>query len=217
MELNKYIEHTNLKADAKESDIRKLCEEAINYKFAAVVVNPHFVPLASLLLKNENIEIATVVGFPLGANTTEVKVYEAIDAIENGATEIDMVANIGAIKDHDYEYVKTEIEDVRNSIDGKTLKVIIETCYLDKEEIEKMTEICNETFVNFIKTSTGYGTRGVSLNDIDIINSKKNEILEIKASGGIKTKKEAISLIEKGVTRIGTSSGVEIINYDCEK
>ena len=173
MELNKYIEHTNLKADAKESDIRKLCEEAINYKFAAVVVNPHFVPLASLLLKNENIEIATVVGFPLGANTTEVKVYEAIDAIENGATEIDMVANIGAIKDHDYEYVKTEIEDVRNSIDGKTLKVIIETCYLDKEEIEKMTEICNETFVNFIKTSTGYGTRGVSLNDIDIINSKK--------------------------------------------
>ena len=217
MELNKYIEHTNLKADAKESDIRKLCEEAINYKFAAVVVNPHFVPLASLLLKNENIEIATVVGFPLGANTTEVKVYEAIDAIENGATEIDMVANIGAIKDHDYEYVKTEIEDVRNSIDGKTLKVIIETCYLDKEEIEKMTEICNETFVNFIKTSTGYGPRGVSLNDIDILNSKKNEILEIKASGGIKTKKEAISLIEKGVTRIGTSSGVEIINYDCEK
>lgn len=216
MELNKYIEHTNLKADAKESDIRKLCEEAINYKFAAVVVNPHFVPLASLLLKNENIEIATVVGFPLGANTTEVKVYEAIDAIENGATEIDMVANIGAIKDHDYEYVKTEIEDVRNSIDGKTLKVIIETCYLDKEEIEKMTEICNETFVNFIKTSTGYGTRGVSLNDIDIINSKKNEILEIKASGGIKTKKDAISLIEKGVTRIGTSSGVEIINCDCE-
>ncbi len=216
MELNKYIEHTNLKADAKESDIRKLCEEAINYKFAAVVVNPHFVPLASLLLKNENIEVATVVGFPLGANTTEVKVYEAIDAIENGATEIDMVANIGAIKDHDYEYVKTEIEDVRNSIDGKTLKVIIETCYLDKEEIEKMTEICNETFVNFIKTSTGYGTRGVSLNDIDIINSKKNEILEIKASGGIKTKKDAISLIEKGVTRIGTSSGVEIINCDCE-
>lgn len=216
MELNKYIEHTNLKANAKESDIRRLCEEAINYKFAAVVVNPHFVPLASLLLKNENIEIATVVGFPLGANTTEVKVYEAIDATENGATEIDMVANIGAIKDHDYEYVKTEIEDVRNSIDGKTLKVIIETCYLDKEEIEKMTEICNETFVNFIKTSTGYGTRGVSLNDIDIINSKKNEILEIKASGGIKTKKDAISLIEKGVTRIGTSSGVEIIKCDCK-
>ena len=117
-----------------------------------------------------------------------------------------MVINIGALKDKEYDYVKKEIEEVRDSIDGKTLKVIIETCYLTDEEIMKMTEICNETYVNFIKTSTGYGTRGVNLHDIDIINKYKNEILEIKASGGIKTKEEALELIDNGVTRLGTSS-----------
>ena len=211
MELNKYIEHTNLKADAKESDIIKLCHEAIEYNFQAVVVNPHYIPLAKDILKDTNINVVTVVGFPLGANTTEVKVYEAIDAIEKGADEIDMVANISAIKDGDFEYVKKEIQDVFYSLDGRPLKVIIETCYLTEEEIKKMTEICNETFVNFIKTSTGYGTRGASLEDIDIINENKNEILEVKASGGIKTYEDALKYVEKGVSRIGTSSGVEII------
>lgn len=211
MELNKYIEHTNLKADAKESDIIKLCHEAIEYNFQAVVVNPHYITLAKDILKDTNINVVTVVGFPLGANTTEVKVYEAIDAIEKGADEIDMVANISAIKDGDFEYVKKEIQDVFYSLDGRPLKVIIETCYLTEEEIKKMTEICNETFVNFIKTSTGYGTRGASLEDIDIINENKNEILEVKASGGIKTYEDALKYVEKGVSRIGTSSGVEII------
>ena len=162
-------------------------------------------------MKDTNINVVTVVGFPLGANTTEVKVYEAIDAIEKGADEIDMVANISAIKDGDFEYVKKEIQDVFYSLDGRPLKVIIETCYLTEEEIKKMTEICNETFVNFIKTSTGYGTRGASLEDIDIINENKNEILEVKASGGIKTYEDALKYVEKGVSRIGTSSGVEII------
>ena len=211
MELNKYIEHTNLKADAKESDIIKLCHEAIEYNFQAVVVNPHYITLAKDILKDTNINVVTVIGFPLGANTTEVKVYEAIDAIEKGADEIDMVANISAIKDGDFEYVKKEIQDVFYSLDGRPLKVIIETCYLTEEEIKKMTEICNETFVNFIKTSTGYGTRGASLEDIDIINENKNEILEVKASGGIKTYEDALKYVEKGVSRIGTSSGVEII------
>ena len=211
MELNKYIEHTNLKANAKESDIIKLCHEAIEYNFQAVVVNPHYITLAKDILKDTNINVVTVVGFPLGANTTEVKVYEAIDAIEKGADEIDMVANISAIKDGDFEYVKKEIQDVFYSLDGRPLKVIIETCYLTEEEIKKMTEICNETFVNFIKTSTGYGTRGASLEDIDIINENKNEILEVKASGGIKTYEDALKYVEKGVSRIGTSSGVEII------
>ena len=154
MEINKYIEHTNLKAYATEEDIRKLCQEAIDYGFQAVVVNPHYVPFVKDLLNGTNIEIGTVVGFPLGANTIETKVYETIDAIEKGATEIDMVANIGAIKDGDFEYVKKEIEEVHYSCDGKPLKVIIETCYLTKEEIKKMTEICNETFVELIKTST---------------------------------------------------------------
>lgn len=217
MELNKYIEHTNLKACATEEDIKKLCNEAMEYHFQAVCVNPHYVPLARELLKDTNIEIATVIGFPLGANTTEVKVYEAIDAIEKGATEIDMVANIGAIKDGDFEYVKKEIEDVHYSCDGRPLKVIIETCYLTDDEIIKMTNICNETFVNYIKTSTGFGSRGVSIEDIDTINSVKNEILEIKASGGIDSYDKALDLIEKGVSRIGTSHGVKIMEEANEK
>lgn len=214
MELNKYIDHTNLKVDAKESDIQKLCEEAIKYGFVSVCVQPHYVKLASELLKDTNIEVGTVVGFPMGMNTIETKVYEAIDAIEKGATEIDLVVNIGAIKDNDFDYVKHEIEEVRDAIDGKTIKVIIETCYLEKKEIEKMTKICNDTFVHFIKTSTGYGSRGASLEDIDIINNNKNDILEIKASGGIKTYEQAMNYIENGVTRIGTSSGVEIISQE---
>ena len=214
MELNKYIEHTNLKADAREEDIIKLCHEAIEYKFQSVVVNPHYITLAKECLKDTNINVVTVIGFPLGANTTETKVYEAIDAIEKGADEIDMVANIGAIKDKDFEYVKKEIQDVFYSLDGKPLKVIIETCYLDKELIKEMTKICNETFVNFIKTSTGFGTRGASLEDIDIINEVKNDVLEIKASGGIKTYEDAIKYIEKGVTRIGTSNAIQIIKED---
>jgi len=212
MEINKYIDHTNLKANAREEDIRKLCEEAKNNHFASVCVNPHYVELASSILEDTQVEVCTVIGFPLGANTIETKVYEAINAIEDGATEIDMVINIGAVKDKDYEYVKHEIEEIRNSIDGKTLKVIIETCYLTDEEIIKMTEICNETFVNFIKTSTGFGTRGASIHDIELINSVKNDVLEIKASGGIKTYEEAIKFIELGVTRIGTSNGIKIVS-----
>lgn len=215
MELNKYIDHTNLKAVATEKDIKKLCEEAIDYGFSSVCVNPHYVPLAKELLKDSNVEIDTVIGFPLGANTIETKVYEAIDAIEKGATEIDMVINIGAVKDHDYEYVKNEIEEVRDAIDGKVLKVIIETCYLTTEEIKDLTKICNDTFVNFIKTSTGFGSRGASLEDIDTINQYKSDLLEIKASGGISDYHEAIEYIEKGVTRIGTSHGIEIISHEC--
>lgn len=211
MELNKYIEHTNLKANAKEEDIIKLCHEAMEYNFQSVVVNPHYITLAKDILKDTNIQVVTVVGFPLGANTTEVKVYEAIDAIEKGADEIDMVANIGAIKDGDYEYVKKEITDVFYSLDGRPLKVIIETCYLTNDEIKEMTKICNECFVNFIKTSTGFGTRGATLEDIDTINSVKSEILEVKASGGIKDSAKAIEFINKGVSRIGTSCGVEIM------
>ena len=141
----------------------------------------------------------------------KTKVFEAIDAIENGADEIDMVINVGALKDKDYDYVKSEIEEIRDNIDGKTLKVIIETSLLNKDEIIKMTEICNETFVSFIKTSTGFGKRGASLEDVQIMNKHKNEVLEIKAAGGIKTYKQMDELIKAGATRIGTSSGVEIV------
>lgn len=215
--MNSYIDHTNLKAYATLEDIKKLCDEAIHYHFAAVCVNPSYVSTVKEILKNSTVLVTTVIGFPLGASTLSTKEYEAIDAINNGADEIDMVINIGAVKNKDYEYVKKEIENIRDAIDGKTLKVIIETCYLNEEEIKKLTEICNETFVNFIKTSTGFGTRGASIEDINIINKYKNEILEIKASGGIKTLEEAEKFINMGVTRIGTSNGVEIMNGECCK
>ena len=213
MEIGKYIDHTNLKMDAKEEDIAKLCHEAIEYGFETVCVHPYYVALAKDLLKDTNVGVCTVVGFPLGMNTPKVKAFEAIDAIENGADEIDMVINVGALKDKDYNYVKDEIEEIRDSIDGKTLKVIIETSLLTEEEIIKMTEICNETFVNFIKTNTGLANRGVTPEDVELINKHKNELLEIKASGGIKTFKQMNELIEKGATRIGTSHSVEIVTH----
>ncbi len=212
MELNSYIDHTNLKNTATLKDIEKLCEEAKKYHFATVCVHPYYVRLASNLLKDTTVQVCTVVGFPLGMNTVACKEFEAIDAINNGADEIDMVINIGAVKNKDFDYVKKEIEDIRDSIDGKVLKVIIETCYLTKEEIIKMTEICNETFVNFIKTSTGFGTSGAKLEDIELINKYKNELLEIKASGGIKTVEDVETMVNAGATRIGTSSGVQIMN-----
>ena len=216
MELNSYIDHTNLSVTATVEDITKLCEEAKQYHFASVCVHPYYVRLASELLKGSNVEIGTVIGFPLGSNTIEVKAFEAINALENGATEIDMVINLSALKNKDYDYVKEEIEEIRDSIDGKVLKVIIETCYLTNEEIIKMTEICNETFVNYIKTSTGFGTDGAKVEDVELINKHKNDVLEIKASGGIRDIETAEAMIEAGATRIGTSKGVILVrNEEC--
>lgn len=217
MELNKYIDHTNLKNTATLKDIEKLCNEAIKYKFASVCVYPYYVPLVASLLKGTNVEVCTVIGFPSGISTKETKVYEAIDAVEKGATEIDMVINIAALKNKDYDYVKEEIEEIRDAIDGKTLKVIIETCLLTDKEIIKMTEICNETFVNFIKTSTGFSEYGAKVEDVELMNKYKNEILEIKASGGIRDIKTAEDMINAGATRLGTSSGVKLMKCDCEE
>jgi len=211
MEISKYIDHTNLKMDAKASDIEKLCEEAMLYNFEAVCIHPYYIPLAKELLKDSMVSVCTVIGFPLGMNTPKTKVFEAVDALELGADEFDMVINVGALKDKDYDYVKREIEDVRDVLDGKTLKVIIETSLLTDDEIIKMTEICNETFVSFIKTSTGFGARGANVHDIELMNEYKNDLLEIKAAGGIRTFKDMNELIEKGATRIGTSNGVNII------
>ena len=211
MELNNYIDHTNLKQVGTLKDIEKLCNEAINYHFASVCVAPYYVPLAKKLLKDSTVAVCTVIGFPNGYSTKETKVFEAINAIENGADEIDMVININALKNKDYDYVKEEIEEIRDAIDGHILKVIIETCFLDENEIAKMTEICNETFVNFIKTSTGFGSRGASVEDLKTINKHKNDVLEIKASGGIKTLEDAEKFINAGATRLGTSSGVAIM------
>ena len=212
MELNKYIDHTNLKNTATLKDIEKLCNEAIEYNFASVCVYPYYVTLAKKLLKGTNVEVCTVIGFPSGESTKETKVFEAINAVENGATEIDMVINISALKNKDYDYVKDEIEEIRDAIDGKVLKVIIETCLLTKEEIIKMTAICNETFVNFIKTSTGFGEYGARVEDVKLINEHKGELLEIKASGGIKTMEDLEDMVNAGATRIGTSNAVKIFS-----
>ena len=190
MELNNYIDHTNLKNTATLKDIEKLCNEAIKYHFSSVCVYPYYVPLCKKLLDKTPVAVCTVIGFPI---------------------EIDMVINISALKNKDYKYIKEEIEEIRDAIDGKVLKVIIETCLLTEEEIVKMTQICNETFVNFIKTSTGFGTYGARVEDVKLINDNKNEVLEIKASGGIKTLKDAEDMINAGATRIGTSNGVSIM------
>ncbi len=218
MELSSYIDHTNLKVTATLKDIENLCNEAMKYHFASVCVYPYYVPLAKKLLEDSTVAVCTVIGFPNGCHTKETKVFEAINAVEAGADEIDMVINIAALKNKDYKYVKEEIEEIRDAIDGKVLKVIIETCLLTKEEIVKMTKICNETFVNFIKTSTGFSTSGADIEDIKLISENKNEVLEIKASGGIRDTDTTLKMIEAGATRIGTSSGVKIVtgeDHDC--
>ncbi len=212
MNLGEFIDSTNLSKTATAEDIMKLCEDAKKYHFPCVCVSPYYVKAASEYLSESTVEVCTVIGFPNGYNTKEVKQYEAIDAIHNGAKEIDMVINIEALKNKDYDYVKDEIELIRDSIDGRVLKVIIETCLLTDEEIIKMTEICNETFVNFIKTSTGFDKEGATIDTIKLIAKNKNDILEIKASGGIKNSDDAIKFIEAGATRLGTSHGVDIIS-----
>ena len=209
--MNEYFDSTMLKAISTANDIKKLCNDAKKYKFKAVCINPCYVSLAKELLKDTNVKVCTVIGFPLGANTTYIKVEEVRDAINNGADEVDMVINVGALKEKNYDYVINEIKKLREASYDKILKVIIETCYLTEEEIIKMTEICNKTNVDFIKTSTGFGTRGASTNDIEIINKYKSNDLKIKASGGIRTKDDAQKYIELGVSRIGTSNAVKMM------
>lgn len=204
--MNEYFDSTLLKSISTSDEITKLCQDAIKYNFAAVCVNPCYVSLASKVLSDSNVKVCTVIGFPLGANTTKIKVEEARDAIGNGADELDMVINLGFFKDENYDYIKNEIEELRKVTKDKILKVIIETCYLTEDEIAMMTKICNETQVDFIKTSTGFGSRGASYSDIEIINKYKNDKLRVKASGGIRTKEDALKYIELGVSRIGTSN-----------
>lgn len=211
MELNHYIEYTNLKNNATEKDIQKLCEEAQKYHFASVCVAPVYVAYAKELLKETNVDVSTVVGFPLGMNTKEVKVYEAIDAQTNGADEIEMVVNVAMIKNKEYDYIKEEIEEVRDAIEGKTLKVIIEASLLTEKEIIKMTEICNNTYIHFIEIYT-YGSENTCRKeDIETIMKHKNEILEVKVFENIKTEKELEELINMGVNKIGSSYGVKIM------
>lgn len=212
--MNKYIDHTLLKAVATKDDIKKLCDEAIKYNFKAVCVNPSNVALAKDLLKNSDVLVCTVVGFPLGANTTKVKVYEVDDALANGADEIDMVINIGKFKEQDYDYVLDEIKALRIATKDKTLKVIVETAYLSEEEIAKVTELVVEANADFVKTSTGFADRGAILRDVEIMKSVTKDAIEIKAAGGVRSPEDLEKMVQAGATRIGTSSGVALIGGD---
>lgn len=211
IEINKYIDHTLLKADATEDDIKKLCEEAKEYQFFSVCVNGGYVSLAKKELLRSKVKICTVVGFPLGAMGTEVKVYEAKRAIKDGASEIDMVINIGQLKSKNFELVAQEIAAVKKTVGKKILKVIIETCYLSPEEILLASELAVKANADFIKTSTGFGPAGADLEGINLMKKAVDGKAEIKASGGIKNLDTALNFIEHGVSRIGTSSGVSIV------
>ena len=213
MNIAKYIDHTNLKSYATKEDIIKLCEEAKKYGFYAVCVNPYRVKLAKEHLKGTDIKVASVIGFPLGATPTEVKVFEAKKALENGADELDMVINIGALKDKNYEYVKKDIEDVTKVAHekGAIVKVIIETCYLTEEEKEIACKLAVEAGADFVKTSTGFGTGGATIEDVKLMRKIVGEKVGVKAAGGIRTYKQAIEMIRAGANRIGTSSGVKIV------
>ncbi len=212
-ELAKYIDHTNLKALAAREDIKRLCEEAKVYGFYAVCVNPYRVKDAAEFLKGSDIKIASVVGFPLGATFTETKVQEAIMAVRNGANEIDMVMNIGAMKDGDYGVVERDIKEVVEAVHpmGAKVKVIIETCYLSDEEKIKACELAKNAGADFVKTSTGFGTAGAKVEDVKLMRSVVGNDMGVKAAGGIHNAKEAIAMIEAGATRIGASRSVQII------
>jgi len=208
----KMIDHTNLKPTAVKHDIVVLCDQAIKHGFGAVCINPVYVSLARELLKDSEVDICTVIGFPLGANTSEVKAFEAKKAIENGAKEIDMVINIGAVKSGDFDVISSDIQAVRDVTEDKTLKVILETCYLSDEEIKLACKAAMRSGANFVKTSTGFGDGGAKEEHIKIMKSIVGEELGIKASGGIRSGKDLKKMVEAGATRIGASSGVEILD-----
>lgn len=210
-DIYKMIDHTLLKQDATSEEIKKLCKEALEYNFASVCVNPTNVELAAKILNGSLVKVCTVIGFPLGANTTKIKVLEAKDAVENGATEVDMVINIGRLKDKDYDYVKKDIEAVVNEVKGKALiKVIIETCLLTDEEKVIACKLASEAKADFAKTSTGFSTGGATPFDVKLMRETVGENMGVKASGGVRTSEYAKELIKNGANRIGASASIKI-------
>jgi len=207
----KTIDHTLLQPHATEDDIRRLCNEAIQYGFAAVCVNPIYVPLAYQVLKGTDIKICTVVGFPLGSTFSEVKVEEARRAVEEGASELDMVISLPMLKSRRYDYVEEEIREIKRAIGGNILKVIIECCYLTDEEKIAAAKIIERAGADFVKTSTGFGPFGAKIEDVKLLRSVLSPHVKIKAAGGIRTGEQALSFLEAGADRIGTSSGTRII------
>ena len=212
-ELARYIDHTLLKPDAKEGDIIKLCKEALEYKFASVCVNASYVKLAYSFLQGTEVRVCTVVGFPLGATTKEAKAFEASQAIENGAAEIDMVINIGALKSGKLDAVKEDISEVAGVCKDKALlKVIIETCLLTDEEKVTACLLSMEAGADFVKTSTGFSVGGATAEDIKLMRRTIGPDMGVKASGGIRNLESALKMIEAGASRIGASASVSIVN-----
>lgn len=211
MGLNKYIDHTILKATASGTDVQKLCEEAIEHEFYSVCVNGCYVADAKHLLQGTDVKIAAVVGFPLGAMTTAAKIFEAKEAVENGASEIDMVINVAKLKDGEFEYVENEIRQIKEAIGDNVLKVIIETCYLTDEEKVKACELSLAAKADFVKTSTGFGTDGATYEDVKLMKSVVGDNAKVKASGGVRDKETAQKYINLGAERLGTSSGIDIV------
>lgn len=211
MNYNKYIDDTLLKQDATSSQIIVLCKEAKEYSFKSVCVNPDFVSLAKNELKDSDVLVCTVIGFPLGANTTATKVFETKDALNNGADEIDMVINVSKVKDNDDEYVKEEISKIKEVCGNHTLKVILETCLLAKEEIKRACLLAKEAGADFVKTSTGFSTYGAKVEDVKLMRETVGNEMGVKASGGIRTHQDMLDMINAGATRIGTSSGAKLM------
>ena len=210
-QLAKMIDHTILKPEADKASIEKLCKEALEYNFASVCINPTNVELAAKLLKGSEVKVCTVIGFPLGANTMEVKAFETKDAIAKGADEVDMVINIGRLKDKDYEYVEKDIKAVVDAADKKALtKVIIETCLLTEEEKVKACELAKKAGADFVKTSTGFSTGGATPEDIKLMRETVGPEMGVKASGGVRSIEDAEAVIKNGATRIGASASIAI-------
>lgn len=211
-EIAKTIDHTLLKAEATKDQIEQLCTEAKEYQFASVCVNPTWVAYASELLKGTGVDVCTVIGFPLGANTPETKAFETTNAIENGATEVDMVINIGALKNGDDSLVERDIQAVVNAAKGKALtKVIIETSLLTEEEKVRACKLAVSAGTDFVKTSTGFSTGGATVDDIALMRKTVGPTIGVKASGGVRSAEDAKNMIDAGATRIGASSGIAIV------
>ena len=197
-QIAKMIDHTILKPEATEKEILKLCKEAVEYNFASVCINPSMVSVAATALEGTDIDVCTVIGFPLGATTTEVKAFETKDVIEKGATEVDMVINVGKLKERDLEYVKNDI------------KVIIETCLLTDEEKVIACKLSKEAGADFVKTSTGFSTGGATAADIKLMRETVGQDMGVKASGGVRSREDALTMIENGANRIGASASIAI-------
>lgn len=211
MKLNGLIDHTILKATATRADIERLCDEAIEHNFASVCVNTCWVPLCAERLANSEVEVCCVVGFPLGAMATDPKAYEARWAVDNGADEVDMVLNVGWLLAGEDDVVRADIAAVVEAAQGRCVKVILETCYLNDEQIERACRLSVEAHATFVKTSTGFGTGGATVHDVALMTKAVNGAAKVKASGGIHAAEEAAAMVEAGADRIGTSSGIAIV------